>query len=127
MSKYSLPNFVNLSNADRLPPIADRRPGRRKRTLLSGVVVQNKGDDFFVCSIRNCTDAGARITLPRDVSLSPYLFLIVVRSRIAHEAQVVWQARSEAGIRFIRTIALSDSMDLKLVYLNEIWRSHSPK
>jgi hypothetical protein len=43
----------------------ERRLRRRHRVLLGGIVTHNEGAHSFGCTIRNQTDAGALITLPK--------------------------------------------------------------
>ena len=115
----------NPAVSTNLPPIADRRPKRRTRSLLAGIAAYNKGAKSFPCSIRNFSETGARITLPSGYLVPGRLFLIMVRDRIAHEAVVMWYDRREAGLKFERSVQLSDNMDGELSYLNRLWHAHA--
>ena len=116
------------SDLDRLPvgsvklrPSDDRGPGRRTRSMLTGIVAYNDGASSFFCAIRNLSTTGARILVPTGVTFPSRLFLIVVRHRIAHEAEVVWLDRNEVGLKFGRSIDLHDGMDNKLAFLSRLW------
>src|SRR5438552_7338617 len=81
-----------------LPPTADRRPQRRRRTLLGGRVTFNDGAHVFDCTIRDLSDGGARITVPGQQPIAPHVFLINIRDRVAYEALVVWNRGGQAGL-----------------------------
>jgi hypothetical protein len=110
-----------------LPPIADRRPKRRTRSLLSGIVTYDNGAKSFPCAIRNFSETGARITLPNGFAVPSRLFLIMVRDRIAHQAVVMWNNKREAGLKFERSVALGENMDDKLAYLNKLWHGSADR
>ena len=127
MIKSSSSNIdTRLRDADALPPIVDCRVASRRRALLSGVVAHNSGGRSLPCTVQDCSEMGARIHVSADANLPDYLFLILVRHRIALEAEVMWYGQHEAGLRFIRSVELSDSMSLELAYLNELWREAAP-
>ena len=65
--------------------------------------------------------------MPPGVTFPGKVYLIIVRYRIAHEAVVMWYDKHQAGLKFERSIALADTMDLKLVYLNELWHANAAR
>jgi len=109
-----------------LPPVVDRRAARRKRTLLGGIVSYNNGANSLNCTVRDYTETGARIFVAADANLPDNLFLILVRHRVAHQAEVMWYGQQEAGLKFIRSVQLNDSMDDELGYLNKLWLEAPP-
>lgn len=109
-----------------LPPVVDRRAARRKRTLLGGIVSYNNGANSLNCTVRDYTETGARIFVASDVNLPDHLFLILVRHRVAHQAEVMWYGQHEAGLKFTHSIELNDSMAEELVYLNKLWHQAPP-
>ena len=100
---------------------ADRRPTRRTRSLLSGLVSYCNGAQVFSCVVRNFSESGACITLPLGVFLPDQLFLIPFRHHIAHEAIVIWCSKRQAGLKFERSLTLGEKLDDKLAYLNKLW------
>ena len=44
-----------------VPPPIERRPKRRNRVLLGGIISFADGAHSFNCSIRDITDTGARV------------------------------------------------------------------
>jgi len=101
--------------------VEDRRPKRRARSLLAGIVTYENGAHSFMCTVRNVSEGGARISVPHGSTIPTKVFLIIVRQRIAREAAVVWRSRGEAGLRFELSIVLGQNIDPKLAYLNELW------
>lgn len=115
-------NDARRHNDGTLPPVVDRRVGSRRRALLSGIIAYNNRDNSISCSVRDYSDTGARVRVLEDANLPEHLYLILVRHRIAFQAEVMWYGQHEAGLRFIRRVELTDSMNLELVHLNELWR-----
>ena len=117
-----------MNKAIDLPPPAERRqPKPRRRVLLSGLVTWSDGARSFQCTIRNLTDNGARISLPPGQTVPTNIHFINVRERTAHEALVVWNNGSDAGIAFVKTYSLANLNEPKLEYLNRLWHSVSDR
>ena len=104
-----------------LPTPPDRRPGRRRRTLLGGRVAFGGGAFVFDCAIRDLTEAGASITVPKTQLLPNRVYLIGLRDRLVYEADVAWRKGAEAGLTFLSTMQLSELTDTKLSYLHKLW------
>jgi hypothetical protein len=109
---------AHQSNSNESSPVEDRRPKRRQRSLLAGIVTYSNGAHSFMCTVRNVSEVGARVSVPQGATLP---FLIIVRQRIACEASVTWRSRGEAGLKFERSITLGQDIDPKLAYLNKLW------
>ena len=106
---------------------AERRLRRRQRVLLGGIVTHDEGAHSFGCTIRNQTDAGALITLPKGQCLPPSIYLINLRERTAYEALTVWTDGHVAGLAFLESLALAELTDPKLSYLGVIWSGNSTR
>jgi hypothetical protein len=104
-----------------LPPQAERRPDRRRRSFLAGRVTFDDGRRVFDCAIRDLTDRGARITIPENQTLPPCFHLISMRERVVHECAVVWMKDGEAGLSFLKTVPLGDLTGSKLDYMRTLW------
>lgn len=105
----------------------DRRPDRRLRSMLRGVVTYGDGAYSFLCRIRDFTSKGARIELPQGATFPASVFLILVPHRVAHEAAVRWYDNGEVGLKFLRSIPLDESLDDKLGYLKRLWHGSAPR
>ena len=104
-----------------LSPQVERRPERRRRTLLGGCIVFDDGKQVFDCTIRNLSKSGARITLPAGYSIPTQIFLIHLRDRLVYEAVIVWRKDGEAGLSFKKELRLSELADSQLAYLQALW------
>jgi hypothetical protein len=104
-----------------LPPAADRRPERRRRTLLGGRVTFNDGAHVFDCTIRDLSKSGARITVPGQQPIASHVYLINIRDRVVYDAVVVWNRGGHAGLSFQKTLQLAELTDKHLDYLKRLW------
>jgi hypothetical protein len=77
-----------------------RRSAARQRVLLTGVVAYPDLSASFRCTIRERSDAGARIKVP-DVQIVPArIWLIEVSAALAHDASIAWRRAPELGLTF---------------------------
>jgi hypothetical protein len=104
-----------------LPPHAERRPDRRRRSLLGGRVTFDDGKQIFDCTIRDLNSSGARITVPERQTIPPRFHLINMRDRIVHDCAVVWMKGGEAGLSFLRSVPLGELTSTKLDYMRTLW------
>ena len=70
------------------PPLANRRPGVRKRSFLGCTVVYGDGAHSFACVIRDIAPTGARIGFEAGHSMPSSFWLINSRDRTAHKAKI---------------------------------------
>ena len=108
-----------------LPPTPERRPQRRLRVLLGARIAFHDGAQHFDCTIRDLTNVGARILLPRNQPMPSLVYLINMRDRTAHEAKVAWNNGKEAGLSFIQSFPLNEIVDPKLSYLKQLWHERA--
>jgi hypothetical protein len=110
-----------------LPPLAERRPARRSRALLSGVLVHNDGSHSFRCTIRDMAQGGARITVPQGQMIPRTVYLIDVRARTARQAELVWAGEYLAGLKYLHCIDLTKPLDPALIFLKRILDAHATR
>jgi hypothetical protein len=113
------PDQPNISETQGI----ERRPKRRNRVLLSGVVSYAKGEHHFGCGIRDITDTGARIVVPKNHQFPSTFYLINIRDRIAYDAKIVWNGGKEVGVSFKKTYPLADIVDPALGFLRRLWHA----
>lgn len=89
-----------------LPPLAERRPGRRTRSLLGGMVVYADGQRSFPCTIRNVTAKGARIAFADGHTPPSSFHLVNLRDQMVHQAHMVWASATEAGVALESGVAM---------------------
>jgi hypothetical protein len=112
-----------------LPPETtsiERRPVRRRRVLLGGIVSYAGGEQSFDCTIRDITDTGARL-LTRGRQFPVDFFLINVRDRLAYSAKVIWSKGPEVGVSFSNTFRLADITDPALSHLTNLWLARATR
>lgn len=95
------------------------RAAERRRAFLGGMIVSCDGMQSLSCTIRNISDGGARIALPRDTIVPARFYLLTSRQAVGHEAQIVWRTATQAGLKFHAEQKLSPAMNTELLFL---WR-----
>jgi hypothetical protein len=100
--------------------IADARKSHRKQAVQTGKVAYRGNSHSFNCTIRDISEAGARIGLSECHFLPKDFFLIDTRNRIIHEARVVWVAYSQRGVRFLRSYPIDQRLPPELEFLKRL-------
>lgn len=99
----------------------DRRPKRRRSTLLAGIVVHLDGRENFDCAISDLSASGARLTIPKNTMCPSQFFLINIPGRMTHVATTIWYRRGEAGVSFASTLPLARVSKPSLSFLTRAW------
>ena len=107
--------------------VAERRPKRRREVLLPGLLACDGGKQVLHCTIRDLSESGARIVLTRQPQFPAALYLINLRDRTAHQANVTWCGAAEAGLAFSKSFALNGITDPALGFLRRIWMNHATR
>lgn len=105
------------------PPPTERRPKRRSRTSLPGIISNADGKNSFNCSIRDISDTGARV-LVRGQHIPSDFYLIHVRDRVVYDAKVVWSSGKEVGVSIKNTFRLADKRDPAHTFLTRLWYNY---
>src|ERR1700761_4710532 len=108
--------MVHRRDTQNLPPHVvpkapaqnERRPKPRRRVLLAGKVSYFDGAHEFACSIRDISDTGAKIALPKGQPIPKTIALANLTARVLYKAEVVWNNGRDAGVRFLEQIPASD-------------------
>jgi hypothetical protein len=98
--------MVEPDTSSETPPLANRRPGSRKRAFLGCTVVYGDGAYSFPCVIRDVAPGGARIGFEAGSSIPSSFWLINSRDRTAHKTRIAWTTAKEAGVEFEATYPL---------------------
>jgi hypothetical protein len=104
----------------------ERRPARRKRVLLSGIVSYDDGKVSFDCTIRDLSEGGAHIVVPKNTQFPSSFYLINIPGRLAYAAKVVWAGTGEVGLALARTHALTDIAP-DLMFLKRLWLARAAR
>lgn len=97
-----------------------RRQTSRQRCLFSCRIVFGSEAFTLDCTIRDVSDAGARIRLPTSMSL-PSSFRVILRDGMCQEAETVWRRGQELGVRFLAPVDLHDPTDASVRLLRRLW------
>jgi len=79
----------------------ERRQATRRRTFLGGVLAFQGRYATLDCTIRNLSDAGARIAVDGSAILPDEFDLTVTRNDRAFRAKLVWRDASAAGLALL--------------------------
>jgi PilZ domain len=115
------------SGSDDRPPPTERRPKRRKRVLLAGIITYADGAYSFDCTIRDLSESGAQLVVGKNAQFPTDFFLINIRDRTAYDVSVVWNNGSRIGVTFKKIYPLSDIRDPSLNYLTRLWISKAAR
>jgi hypothetical protein len=107
-------------------PFRERRAEIRRRVLLTGKVVYPTNSFSADCTIRDLTPLGARIAVDSE-AVSDDPVLIIVRRATAYASCAVWRGDREVGLRFTRSIDLSDRTPLNLRAIQRVWLELMPR
>jgi hypothetical protein len=100
-----------------LPPMAERRPGQRRRVVWRGRCVYPDGSRSFDCVIRDANETGARIAI-QGAQIVPQRFYLVDRTnRTAHDVKVIWSDGKQFGLEFVSSFALDAIPSRDLAFL----------
>jgi len=88
--------------------VAGRRRARRP-ALLTGTLVFGDGALTLDCTIRNHSDAGARVRAAAPYAGPAELHLMHMRAGVAYEARVAWRRGAELGLEFVGKFDLADA------------------
>ena len=101
------------------PPQIERT--RRQRVLLGGKLVYGQFDFTADCTIRDLTEAGARIRIGAEVKVPDQMWLISVASGMAYRAVAAWRRGTELGLRFDESIDLKPSTSPAPLHIRQLW------
>ena len=110
-----------------MQPSTERRPNRRKKVLLTGIITYADGAHCFDCTIRDLSETGARLAVGKNAQFPSNFYLINIRDRVAYDAQLIWNDGAQIGISFKKPISLSHCADPSLSYLKRLWLSKATR
>ena len=77
----------------------ERRGTIRHRTLKGGRVVTNAGHSTYDCTVRNLSDAGARLRVTSIVGI-PDDFELAMDDGRKFTCHVAWRSETDLGVQF---------------------------
>jgi hypothetical protein len=106
---------------EELPPrVVETRTALRQRALLSGKLANHDGSITVECTIKDISDSGARILLPRGRYIPSHVFLVHSRSPLVIEAEISWTKPPQYGLKFLRSFPRDASLPPELHFLTRL-------
>jgi hypothetical protein len=88
--------------------VNERRASERRRVAFGSWVASLDGSMVLACQTRDASASGVRVH-PKEAQVLPKtLFYLDMRDRIAYEAVVRWQEKTEAGLEFTKAYRFTD-------------------
>jgi hypothetical protein len=100
---------------------AKRRRALRTPMLVAATIVYGEDMRTVDCVIRDCSDAGIQIALPRAMALPAQFWLIHHGFARAYEAGLMWRRENVAGLQLVGHLGLDPITDPRLQPLRRIW------
>lgn len=76
------------------------RDSQRHRTLKGGKIVVNDGFSTFDCTIRNMSEAGAKLVVTSSLPI-PNRFELAMHDGRRFPCEVAWRTETDIGVRFL--------------------------
>lgn len=99
----------------------EQRKAPRKPVLLTSKLVFADGATVVDCTIRDLSATGARITLNQSRPIPQEIYLLDLANRTAYQATVVSERAGGYGLKFKKTLKLSEVTSPELRFLKRIW------
>ena len=99
----------------------NRRHALRQKAALPAILVALDNGMSLDCVIKDVSETGAKLAIPPSRQIPKLFFVIDVRTRMAHRAELIWQTKEEIGVQYQSTMALTASLDRSLRFLNRLW------
>jgi len=103
--------------AEKTRVLIEQRSAPRRRVSLGSWVISLDGAMVQPCQTRDVSAKGVRVHFKEAQRLPGTLFYLDMKDRIAYEAAVRWQEKSEAGLEFNKAYRFADlpSEELKKI------------
>ncbi len=85
----------------------EHRQHPRIRSFLRGEIVHSGGAIRIECTVRDLSNDGARMQVPRSVPLPDPFDLQVPQRHLLERCSIIWRHGDEVGVRFIQENAAS--------------------
>ncbi len=85
----------------------EHRQHPRIRSFLRGEIVHSGGAIRIECTVRDLSNEGARMQVPRSVPLPDPFDLQVPQRHLLERCSIIWRHGDEVGVRFIQENAAS--------------------
>jgi hypothetical protein len=103
----------------------EQRKAPRKKVLLTGKIIHDGGTIVFDCTIRDISATGARITLNQARAMPESFYLLDMVNRVAYESVTISERAGGFGLKFKKTLRLSEVTAPELRYLKRLWLEYA--
>ena len=80
----------------------NRRGDRRARVLKSGRIITSDKAPKIDCTVRDLSDAGARLIIPSSTFGVPHEFKLKIGDDGPRDCRVAWRTETAVGVKFSR-------------------------
>jgi PilZ domain len=87
---------------------SERRGAERRRVAVGSWVTSLDGAMTLACQTRDASASGVRVQTKEAQTFPKTVFYLDMKDRIAYEAIVRWQEKSEAGLEFVKAYRFMD-------------------
>ena len=106
-----------------LKALSERRVAERRRVSIGSWVTSLDGSLVLACQTQDASASGVRVQPKETQKLPDTVFYLDMKHRIAYEAIVRWQEKSEAGLEFTKAYRF---MELPSPELKKVIQSLTP-
>lgn len=103
--------------------VDEKRRSPRRRVLLSALVVNPQFNAIFRCRVRDVSEHGARLDIPKSCHLPAEFWLIAISSGLAYEAKAAWRRYPDVGVSVGEPINLDETTSRIGRRLRGVWLS----
>ena len=111
--------LARLAHQVEAAPFIEKRSRKRRRVLLAGKLAF--GMVASDCTIRDLTEAGAKIHAPSVAGVPDEVFLLIMREVLVIRARRVWSKAPDFGVRFLEAEDVETSATPQAAPLRRIW------
>jgi diguanylate cyclase (GGDEF)-like protein len=97
----SAPDAAQADHPGATPMVSERRKARRQRVFKAGKIVLNDLHSVVDCTVRDLTDAGARLLLSSQFAAPPEFGLVLSGASGLRRVRLRWQRGNTLGVNFI--------------------------
>ena len=96
------------------PDGPSRRAARRHRVLMGGLIVTPCGSDVFECTVRDSSEAGAKVRVPGERPIPNEFHFVHLKHQNVQTARLIWQRGQLVGLSFSDGHPLNEPLPLEL-------------
>jgi len=92
------------------PRIVESRKSRRRPADLTAKIVSTQSPSAVSCKIQDISESGASIRVSESHVLPKRFYIVLSHTGMIYEAEVVWVAYAQRGLRFIGAYTSADKV-----------------